>query len=223
VPFLEELFVLHEEVLHVLTVPLNRLVELHLEAGDLPTNNGEPKSAAQLLELVATLLALGPALTKLGEDLGDVLAVLRFSLALLGNLTTDTAHHTRQTVQVVDAAGVVNAALALQEGLDVDVANDTDSTLDESNDQLTVGTDHQILTGTDLDTTLQSLVLDVDHVQLVLGPQQPGNQKLLDAGVGQREDGVDDDTVLGLAILELTVERGPVHPQEESTNHLEHV
>jgi len=208
------------------------------KTGDDTTEDGDQESDQEDTHLDASLAGGSAVLAGLdseslgisfvgrghgGVDGGNSCSVFEALGEAGGRSTSDSTHDAGHAVEVVDATGVVNAEVVLQEGGDVNVSDDGEGTSDHANQHGAPRLDEEVSGGTDGDTTSESSVLDVDHVEFLTGAEDGGADEGHDAGAAESDDGVDAGAVLLVASGEGAVKGGPEHPEEDGTDHGEEV
>jgi hypothetical protein len=156
-----------------------------------------------------------------GTILGCVFLVVSEVVAGDDHCAHQPAEHSRNTVQVVDAAGVVEANEGLELGSEVVESEGRDDAGSDSDDEGNCGGVEDAAGCTDGNTTCKGCVQDIVHDEAVAeeGADCEGGE----AAAGQREQRVGEDLVLVVEVLgsHSEVEGGPEHPQEEGADESE--
>ena len=116
-------------------------------------------------------------------------------------------------MEVVDAAGVVQSEVLLEEGCDLAESVDRHPARNAAENNRTNGVGQKVSDGAEGDTSGDGRVLDVDHGKLLLNAVVLGPGKGGEAGSAEAKQRVDNSAVCTIgADLGASVERRPVHP-----------
>ena len=134
-----------------------------------------------------------------------------------GNGAENSTNNTRHAVEVMDAAGIVQVDLGLEEFAKPEEATSGDNATESTNGHRGATCHDQVRARADGDTSSESGVENDLHIEFLQSDARHTTGS--DGRGGDGEHSVHDDTLLLEICSEGTVERRPEHKEEECANH----
>lgn len=133
------------------------------------------------------------------------------------NRSNDSSNNSRKSVKVVNSTSIHEADLLFKPAAQVEEAKSRDDTGKASNSHGDSSSHDQVRGRSDGDTSSQSSVKNDFHLELSMSNSADGSRSQSTGGDG--ENGVDNNTLLLVLTGKSSVETGPEHEEEDSTNH----